>query len=75
MLSRFPQKMQEFAGLFVAMQRQRQDADYDPYAQFFRSDVLRFIDQAKEAISEFGDTDARDQRAFAVYVLFRVRQS
>ena len=74
MLSRFPQKMQEFAGLFVAMQRQRQDADYDPYAQFFRSNVLRFIDQAKEAISEFGDTDARDQRAFAVHVLFRVRQ-
>ena len=75
MLSRFPQKMQEFAGLFVAMQRQRQNADYDPDVQFFRSNIQGFIDLAKEAISEFGDTDARDQRAFAVYVLFRVRQS
>ena len=67
--------MQEFAGLFVAMQRQRQNADYDPDVQFFRSNIQGFIDLAKEAISEFGDTDARDQRAFAVYVLFRVRQS
>ena len=75
MLSRFPYQIQDFGLLFAAVQRQRQDADYDPYAQFFRSDVLAFIDQAKKAISEFGDTDTRDQRAFAVYVLFRVRQS
>ena len=75
MLSRFPQQIQEFGRFFVDMQRQRQDADYDPDAQFFRSDVLVFIDQAKKVLSEFADTDTRDQRAFAVYVLFRVRQS
>ena len=74
-LSRFPYQIQEFGRLFVAMQRQRQDADYDPYGQFFRSDVLGFIDQAKKVLPEFADTDTRDQRAFAVHVLFRVRQS
>ena len=69
----FPQQIQAFGRVFVAMQRHRQDADYDPNAQFFRSDVLRFIDEAKRSITEFGDIDTRDQRAFAVYVLFRVR--
>ena len=74
-LSRFPRQILEFAELFVDMQRHRQEADYDPDAQFFRSDVLVFIDQAKKVLSEFADTDAREQQAFAVYVLFRVRQS
>ena len=71
----FPQQIQEFGRIFVTMQRHRQDADYDPNVQFFRSDVLRFIDEAKRSISEFADTDARDQQAFAVHVLFRVRQT
>ena len=75
MMPRFPLQMQDFGEQFVAMQRQRQDADYDPDAEFSRSDVLRFIDETKNAITEFDDTDPRDQRAFAVYVLFRVKQS
>ena len=73
MLSRFPYQIQEFALLFADMQRHRQEADYNPDARFSRSDVLIFIDQAKKVLSEFVDTDTRDQRAFAVYVLFRVR--
>ena len=74
MLSKFPQQIQEFGRLFVAMQRQRQNADYDPDVQFFRSNARRLIDQSKKVLSEFGDTDARDQQAFAVHVLFKVRQ-
>ncbi len=49
MFSRFPYQIQDFGLLFAAVQRQRQDADYDPYAQFFRSDVLAFIDQSQES--------------------------
>ena len=75
MLSRFPQQIQGFGLLFADMQRHRQEADYNPDARFSRSDVRRFIDQAKKVLSEFADTDAREQQAFAVYVLFRVRQS
>ena len=74
-LSRFPRQVQEFAELFVDIQHHRQEADYNPDARFSRSDVLVFIDQAKKVLSEFADTDARDQQAFAVHVLFRVRQS
>ena len=75
MLSRFPRQIRGFADSVVEMQRHRQEADYNPDARFSRSDVLLFIRDAKRAISEFADTDARDQQAFAVHVLFRVRQS
>ena len=75
MLSRFPQQIQDFGELFTVMQRQRQDADYDPDAEFFRSGVQAFIDETKRGVTQLGESDARDQRAFAVYVLFRIRQS
>ena len=74
-LSGFPRQIREFAELFVELQRHRQEADYNPDARFSRSDVQVFTQDSKRSISEFAETDARDQQAFAVHVLFRVRQS
>ena len=72
-ISRFPAAIQDFAKLFSEMQAKRHAADYDPYAAFFKSDVLQDIAAAAAIIDLFNATPARDRRAFAVYVLLDVR--
>ena len=62
-----------FARLFVSMQKDRHDADYDPYATFFKSQVIANIAAADVAIREFSQTPRKDRRAFAVYVLLTLR--
>ncbi|MCY4653359.1 MAG: hypothetical protein OXC95_09375 [Dehalococcoidia bacterium] len=74
MLNRFPEEIQDFGRLFVGMQRGRHAADYDPDARFSRSDVLQFIEEAAGTITRFNRVAIRDRRAFAVYVLFSLRQ-
>ena len=74
MLGRFPEDIQRFGELFIHMQRRRHTADYDPEANFYRSEVARFIDHTEGAIAGFEDVDARDRRAFAVFVLLRNRR-
>ncbi len=49
----FPQAVQEFGVCFSAMQEERERADYDPLAQFFRTDALQRIQETEEAISRF----------------------
>ena len=55
------------------MQRERHTADYDPDATFYRADVLDLIDETERTITVFEEAEARDRRAFAVFVLFRLR--
>lgn len=74
MLGRFPPEIQRFGELFIYMQRRRHYADYDPDANFSRSDVMQFIDDTEGVIAGFESVDARDRRAFAVYVLLRNRR-
>ena len=74
MLSGFPPAIQDFGELFIYMQRRRHTADYDPDANFSRSDVIQFIDETEIVIAEFESVDARDRRAFAVFVLLRNRR-
>ena len=73
-MNRFPEEIQDFGRLFVGMQRKRHAADYDPDARFFRSDVLQFIEETNDTINRFNEVAIRDRRAFAVYVLFNLRQ-
>ena len=56
------------------MQRERHTADYDPDANFSRSNVIQFIDDTEGVIAGFENVDARDRRAFAVFVLLRNRR-
>ena len=72
-MSSFPPAVQDFGELLVLMQAQRQAADYDPNASFSRSYVLSLIEETAGIIEQFDNTDVRDRRAFAVFVLFRRR--
>lgn len=72
-MRRFPPEIRKFGEVFVAMQRERHDADYDPGTTFRRSQVRRFIIQAADSIAEFSAVDRRQRRAFSIYVLFRPR--
>ncbi len=73
MMSRFPAEIRKFGESFAVMQRQRHAADYDPEANFSRSDVLQLIDETERAITQFENAATRDRRAFAIYVLFKFR--
>lgn len=59
---------------FVDMQRRRHYADYDPETELDRSAVITFIDDTESVIEGFQNVDARDRRAFAVFVLLRNRR-
>ena len=74
MIGIFPQDILSFAAQFVDMQSQRHDADYKPSAQFSQSEVPRLIDESEIRITAFENTSADDRRAFALYVLFDLRQ-
>ena len=73
-LRRFGPEIRRFGEQFVYMQRERHAADYDPDANYSRSDVIQFVDDTEGVIAEFEGVDARDRRAFAVYVLLRNRR-
>ena len=72
-MRRFPPEIRQFAAVFVAMQRERQDADYDPDITFSRSQVIRFINRVSDTIAGFNAADRGQRRAFSLYVLFRRR--
>ena len=73
-MNRFPLEIQFFARQFVAMQNQRQRADYSPTATFSRERVMLLIGEAGDAIDSLENATAADRRAFAIHVLFRRRR-
>ena len=79
-MGRFPPQIQDFGELFVNMQRLRHIADYDPDPDpdpetgFVRAHTLYLIDEAARVISDFQSANVIDRRAFAVFVLFRLRR-
>lgn len=73
LVSQFPPAIQEFANCFAEMQRHRHYADYAPVTTFARSRVLLLIDQTEQIIARFNGAPVRDRRAFAIYLLFRLR--
>ncbi len=60
--------------MFVEMQRKRQTADYDPEVRFRKADVIYDIDRVARVLERFSRVAAKDQRAFAIYVLLRRRR-
>jgi hypothetical protein len=73
MVKEFPSEIQNFASLFVLMQKERHRADYDPDAAFYKTYVRIRIAQAAILIKRFNRVPTRDRRAFAVYVLLDIR--
>lgn len=74
-MGQFPVEIQDFGDLFVEMQRKRHTADYDPDAQFTKSDVIKDIDRVEDVVARFSQVGTKDRRAFAVYVLLDQRKS
>ena len=70
----FPAEIRNFAKTFVELQRARQEADYALDTDAYRkSDVLRRIASAEQAIGRFEQADVAAKRGFAAHVLFPQR--
>ena len=73
-MQEFPAEIRDFADVLIVLQIERQKADYaldtDGYE---KSDVLRRIASAEQAISRFEQADVVARRGFAAHVLFRQR--
>lgn len=72
-MDRFPPEIRQFGVWFVYMQRERETADYDPGSNFSRSYVFELISYTAAIIAQFEDVERDERRAFAVFVLFRLR--
>ena len=66
-------EVRDFASQFVALQEERHEADYDPLATFYKSDVQRLIVDARTALSGFESANRQDRKSLAAFVLFRRR--
>ena len=53
----------------------REKADYDPSARFTKSDVEGYVETVEAALQQFRNVPRDGQRALAVSLLFRRRQS
>ena len=71
----YPVAIRNFAEHLLAMQADRHAADYDPYASFDRYEVVDALDRARRAIDGFLAAPPEDRRAFAVYLLTKVRSA
>ncbi len=74
-IARLPVAIRDFADSFVEMQQRRHRADYDPEANFTRTEVLQQIALVEGIISRFVRTPIRDRRSFAVHVLMGARRA
>lgn len=74
-MAKFPQEIQDFANMFVAMQAKRHDADYDPNAKAYKTGVTADIGAVEAAIADFEAADIKDRRAFTVWVLLKERRN
>lgn len=59
--------------MFAKTQKKRHGADYDPDAAFSKPDVVQGISEAEDVIRRFRRVPVKDQRTFAVYVLFNAK--
>ena len=69
-MAAFHPAIRDFSNTFVALQIQRNEADYNPAATFRRSQTVQNIRRALTAITAFHSVPIRERRAFASYVLF-----
>lgn len=71
-IKKFPLEIQDFAALFVSMQKKRHDADYNPKEKFYKSATLIDIRLVESTIKAFKDSSAKDKRAFAIFTLLKL---
>ncbi len=59
--------------MFVTMQSKRHSADYDPHFKTTKSEVLLLHAAVGTVIKNFGNVPVADRRAFAAFVLLKLR--
>ena len=70
----FPEEVRNFARIFVKLQQERHQADYNPGGELlYKSDVLATIKVAESAISQLDQEDREVQRDLVAHVLFKRR--
>ena len=69
----YPAAVRNFTEQFMKMQVMRHTADYHPDFSFDRQEVMDVIDETRDVIDGFLKTPIKDRRAFAVYLLTKVR--
>ena len=74
-MGKFTPEVQKFAEMFVDMQQQRHQADYNPKSAFTQSSVQQSVTEARTTIAQFQSAPADDRRLFAVYLLVNIRQA
>ena len=72
-MQQFSPQIRNFAEIFVAMQRKRHAADYDPSAHFKISDVISDIIRVGKAIRALNTADPEERKAFIALILFKTR--
>jgi hypothetical protein len=65
----FPQTIIDFADAFSQLQEHRHKADYDPNAEFQKSDALQWFGLAQTSVANLRASSSVDKRAFAAWVL------
>lgn len=74
-INQFPTEIQNFAYSFVTMQEKRHRADYNPSERVLKSAVELDINEVEQVITDFEGCSAKDKRAFAAFVLLKLRPS
>ena len=69
------QGARQFAEAFVKIQALRHEADYDDYSRYTRSEVLRWIDEAEQAIAILNAESPETRRALATMAMHRQRNN
>ena len=65
----FPESLKNFADAFVQLQRARETCDYDPMARPTKREALFYVSLAERSIAALKAVPAKDQIAFATWVL------
>ena len=78
-IARFPVAIRNLAKSFIAMQKKRHYADYDPATTYngksvTKSAVVQDIRNAETVIRHVGSVSKKDLRAFAIFVLLKHRK-
>lgn len=72
-VKKFPKEIEDFANAFVSLQEKRHSADYDPFPSFSKLEIKNDISATRETIKAFRSSPIKDRRAFAAFVLFKIR--
>ena len=70
----FSADIKRCAERFVALQKKRHDADYDPIIRFHPAGVLADIASAEFALANYFRCAEVERRAFAAHLLFKPRK-